>query len=391
MSVNQLKPKDWTKDGRKWIFQTRYTDLSGNVKKYKSKKYYTKKEAQEAERVFFLELDKYRPDNDMTFRELYLAFYEYQKDKVKETTIHTYLDRMRYIQYLDNIKVKDFNLQHYEMWRKKILECKLSTRTRNYIYKFLKTIMNFGTKWYGLNFNNIYPKMTNFTDPNERKKEMDFWTHEEFKKFISVEDDLMYRTFFKVVYYCGLRKGEARALDWNDIDFNNNTLTIRKGLSDNVNGKRYIITSPKTLKSNRILPLSKKFIDDLKALKECVMNYTNFKEEWFVFGNELPLGDDAIRRRKNNNCKLSNVKQIRLHDFRHSCASLLISKGADIKMVAEFLGHTKIDETLNTYAHMFTNKLKSIVNIIDGLDEEPQNNVIANIIDKDKDDYEIEI
>ena len=173
--------------------------------------------------------------------------------------------------------------------------------------------MIFGTKWYGLNFNHIYPKMTNFTDPNERKKEMDFWTHEEFKKFISVEDDLMYRTFFKVVYYCGLRKGEARALDWNDIDFNNNTLTIRKGLSDNVNGKRYIITSPKTLKSNRILPLSKKFIDDLKALKESVMKYTNFKEDWFVFGNELPLGDDAIRRRKNNNCKLANVKQIRLN------------------------------------------------------------------------------
>lgn len=391
MSVNQLKQSEWTKDGRKWIFQTRYTDLSGNVKKYKSKKFHTKKEAQEAERLFFLELDKCRPDNNMTFRDLYLAFYKYQEDKVKETTIHTYLDRMRYMQYLDNVKVKDFNLQHYEMWRKKILECKLSTRTRNYIYKFLKTIMNFGTKWYGLNFNHIYPKMNNFTDPNERKKEMDFWTHEEFKKFISVENDLMYRTFFKVVYYCGLRKGEARALDWNDIDFNNNTLTIRKGLSDNVNGKRYIITSPKTLKSNRILPLSKKFIDDLKALKESVMKYTNFKEEWFVFGNELPLGDDAIRRRKNNNCKLANVKQIRLHDFRHSCASLLISKGADIKMVAEFLGHTKIDETLNTYAHMFTNKLKSIVNIIDNLDEEPKNNVIDNTIDKDNDDYEIEI
>lgn len=77
--------------------------------------------------------------------------------------------------------------------------------------------------------------------------------------------------------------------------------------------------------------------------------------------------------------------------MRYYCASLLISKGADIKMVAEFLGHTKIDETLNTYAHMFTNKLKSIVNIIDGLDEEPQNNVTNNILDKDSDDYEIEI
>ena len=81
------------------------------------------------------------------------------------------------------------------------------------------------------------------------------------------------------------------------------------GLSDNVNGKRYIITSPKTLKSNRILPLSKKFIDDLKALKESVMQYTNFREDWFVFGNQLPLGDDAIRRRKNKILELQKVAQ----------------------------------------------------------------------------------
>ena len=52
--------------------------------------------------------------------------------------------------------------------------------------------MNFGTKWFGINFNEIYPKMINFTDPNERKKEMDFYTFEEFNQFISVEDDLKY-------------------------------------------------------------------------------------------------------------------------------------------------------------------------------------------------------
>jgi integrase len=394
MSVNKLKQKDWTKDGRKWIFQTRYTDLYGNVKKYKSKKFLNKSEAQEAERLFFLELDKYRPDNDMTFKELYLAFYEYQKDKVKETTIHTYLDRMRYMQLLDNIKVKDFNLQHYEMWRKKILEYKLSNRTRNYIYKFLKTIMNFGTKWYGLNFNNIYPKMTNFTDPNERKKEMDFWTYDEFSKFISVEDNLTFKTFFKVLYYCGLRKGEARALDWNDIDFNNNTLTVRKGLSDNVNGIKYIISSPKTLNSNRTLPLSKELVNDLRKLKQSVIDYTNFKEEWFVFGNELPLGDDVIRRKKNNNCVLAGVKQIRIHDFRHSCASLLINNGADITLVAKYLGHTKIDETLNTYSHMFENKLNNIIGLIDNLNEhsnkEYKNNHDYQFKDK-QNDFEISI
>ena len=110
----------------------------------------------------------------MTFKDLYTAFYDYQKDKVKETTLHTYHDRIRYMALLDNIKVKEFNIQHYEAWRKKILEYKLSNRTRNYIYKFLKTIMNFGTKWYGINFNEIYPKMTNFTNPSEIKRKWNF-------------------------------------------------------------------------------------------------------------------------------------------------------------------------------------------------------------------------
>ena len=391
MSVNQLKQKDWTKDGRKWIFQTRYKDLNGKIKKYKSKKFFTKKEAQEAERVFFLNLDKYRPDNDMTFKDLYLAFYEYQEDKVKETTLHTYKDRMRYMALLDNVKVKEFNLQHYELWRKKILEYNLSTRTRNYIYKFLKTIMNFGTKWYGLNFNHIYPKMTNFTDPNERKKEMKFWTFDEFNKFISVEDDLMYKTFFKTLYFCGLRKGEIRALNWHDIDFKNNTLSVNKGISDNVNGKRYIISSPKTPTSNRTLPLPKDVINDLKELKEYYMDFTNFKEEWFVFGGSLPIGDDSIRRRKNNNCKLAGVKEIRIHDFRHSCASLLISQGADITMVAKFLGHSKIDETLNTYSHMFQNKLTNIITIIDNLNDKAKNDnaILEEDYNNDKDDFEI--
>lgn len=394
MAIILLNKKEWTKDNRKWIFYTRYKDLSGKTKQYKSKKFLTKKEATEAERIFLLQLDKYRPDNDMTFKELYTSFYEYQKDKVKETTLNTYKDRIRYMALLDDIKCKEFNLQHYEAWRKKILEYKLSNRTRNYIYKFLKTIMNFGTKWYSLNFNEIYPKMINFTDPNERKKEMDFYTFEEFNQFISVEDNLKYRCFFKTLYFCGLRKGEARALNWNDIDFKNNTLNINKGLSDNVNGKRYIISSPKTKSSNRILPLPKEVVNDLKELKKKNMEYTNYKVSWFVFGSELPLGDDAIRRRKNRNCKLANIKQIRIHDFRHSCASLLINNGADITLVAKFLGHSKIDETLNTYAHMFQNKLNNIISIIDNLNDKAKLDNKSNKFDNNYtcyDDYEEEI
>lgn len=73
MATRLLEQYKWTKDGRKWVFYTWIPTLNGKRKKYTSKAYKTKNEALAAERVFFLELDKYRPDNDMTFRELYLA------------------------------------------------------------------------------------------------------------------------------------------------------------------------------------------------------------------------------------------------------------------------------------------------------------------------------
>ena len=64
------------------------------------------------------------------------------------------------------------------------------------------------------------------------------------------------------------------------------------------------------------------------------------------------------------------------HDLRHSCASLLIDSGANITLVAKYLGHSKIDETLNTYSHMYQNRLDTIVNIIELQNSKLNNNVI---------------
>lgn len=73
---------------------------------------------------------------------------------------------------------------------------------------------------------------------------------------------------------------------------------------------------------------------------------------------------------------MARVKDIRIHDFRHSCASLLIDSGANITLVAKYLGHTKIDETLNTYFHMYQNRLDTIVSIIELQNNRLNDNVI---------------
>jgi putative transposase len=64
----------------------------------------------------------------MTFKDLYLSFYDYQSDKVRESTIKTYRDRVKYLQYFDNIKLKDFNINHFELWKKEIVGYGLTTK-----------------------------------------------------------------------------------------------------------------------------------------------------------------------------------------------------------------------------------------------------------------------
>lgn len=89
-----------------------------------------------------------------------------------------------------------------------------------------------------------------------------------------------------------------------------------------------------------------------------------FNDKYFVVGDIAPASNNRFSDRKNKNCKEAGVKQIRVHDFRHSCASFLINYGASITLVAKYLVQTKIDETLNTYSHMYQNKLEDIVKLI---------------------------
>ncbi len=95
-----------------------------------------------------------------------------------------------------------------------------------------------------------------------------------------------------------------------------------------------------------------------------------------MFGNIDPLAATTLLDRKTKNAFMARIKDIRIHDFRHSCASLLIDSGANITLVAKYLGHSKIDETLNTYSHMYQNRLDTIFNIIELQNNRLNNNVV---------------
>ena len=86
-----------------------------------------------------------------------------KEDKVKFTTLKTYRDRQKFFKNLENVKLKDFNIEHFEKWKKEINSYGYTTNHKNHLFKFFKELLNYATKWYNFNFTATYNKMTNFT------------------------------------------------------------------------------------------------------------------------------------------------------------------------------------------------------------------------------------
>lgn len=373
MSVRQLKENKRTRDGRSWVFIQYSKGLDGKRHQYQSQAYFTKEEATKAELEY---LDKYKDvevNPHMTFKEAYTLYYEYQKDKIKDSTLKTYRDRIKYMGLLDNIELVNLNWEHYQKWRSQMNKTNLCDKYKTDIQKFIKQVLNFAEKQWDFNLRKFYNKLEPFKTPGAIKKEMDFYEPQEFFQYISVINDLRDKCLFETLYYCGLRRSEARGLQWRHIDFKNHTLTIAQqvlNLAGNNASSSWYIASPKTESSNRTIPIPEVLLKDLAELKKSNERFSKFKQTWFVFGDDVPITYHQIYSRNNNYCKKAGLRHIRIHDFRHSCASALISASAPITAVSNYLGHSETTETLETYTHLVKKDYANVPKFFDSLEKD---------------------
>ena len=131
---------------------------------------------------------------------------------------------------------------------------------------------------------------------------------------------------------------------------------------------------PKTKKTNRTLKIPDVVINCLKELNNQYSKIDGYTKDTFVFGMVKPLPDTTIKKHQKRAIKTAGLHEIRIHDFRHSFASLMINSGANITVVSKYLGHSNITMTLNVYSHMFEQKQDEIIEIIDNL----ANNLVPN-------------
>ena len=373
MSVRQLKENKITKDGRSWVFLQYSKGLDGKRHQYQSKAYMTESEALQAEKEYLNTYKDVEVNPHMTFKEAYTIYYEYQKDKIKDSTLKTYRDRIKYIGLLDNVELVNLDWDLYQKWRAQINKTNLCDRYKTDIQKFIKQVINFAEKQWDFNLRKFYNKLEPFKTPGALKKEMDFYEPEEFFKFISVVDDLRYKCFFELLYYCGLRRSEARGLQWKHIDFKNKLLTVSQQVLNPPNSNpstQWYISSTKTEASNRTIPIATTLLNDLAELKKSNERIAKFKQTWFVLGDDVPMATGRMYFYRDKYAEKAGVRRIRLHDFRHSCASALISSSAPITAVSNFLGHSETTETLETYTHMFKKDLANVPKFFDTLEKD---------------------
>ena len=341
-----------------WYVQFRYTDWKGERQQKLKRGFATKKEAQAWEREFLMQK---QADVNMTF-ESFAQLYE--KDMKPKLKLNTWLTKESIIQkkilpYFGKRKLSEITAKDVMDWQNAIRGL-TDTKGKPYSPTYLKTVhnqlsalFNHAVRYYGLQVN---PAAKAGNMGVEERREMLFWTKDEYLKFADAMMDkpLSYYAF-EMLYWCGIREGELLALTPSDFDFEAGTVSINKSYQ-RLKGKD-VITTPKTKKSNRVIKMPKflcgEMEDYLKMFYSTGANERIFSVSKHYLHHEMDRG-----------AKAAGVKRIRIHDLRHSHISLLIDMGFTALAIADRVGHESIDITYR-YAHLFPTRQTEMADKLD--------------------------
>lgn len=341
----------------KWFVKFYYKDWQGiNRQKWK-RGFPTKKEALAYERDF---LEQQAGSTEMTFQSLYQIYVRDMEHRLKDSTMSTkkYIFETKIVPFFGRMPIQNITAADIRRWQNELLNS-----SENYSQSYLKcvnnqlvAIMNYAHRFFDLN-----------TDPcgkagsigKERTEEMAYWTLDEYMKFREgIQDKPNAYMCFEVLFWTGIREGELLALSREDINFAEKWININKTYQ-RIRGED-IISTPKTRKSRRKVPIPDFLCQELEEYLSTLQDNTKAER---IF----PYTKYFLRREMERGCKNTGVKRIRIHDIRHSHASLLINQGCDALILANRLGHEKVSTTLNIYSHLFPHKQTELLTVLEGL------------------------
>lgn len=316
----------------------------------------------------------------LILQELFDEYMAYKKTEVRESSWEKtgrILKRYVLSQFADKALSK-LSVRDLQQWKIYIGTLGLSIVTRQNIYGEFRAMLNYAVRLEYIPFNPIL-KIGNFKETLTIKKEMDFYTVEEFKQFIAVAKECAiayekkynslyewnYYVFFNIAYFTGCRRGELHSLKWKSLK--GDRLSITSSINQKLRKGEDVETAPKNRSSIRTIQIPLPLLEILNEHKERQKVLGLFSEEARILGDGRCIRDSSLYNRNKLYAEMAGVKRIRIHDFRHSHASLLVHHNIPITEISKRLGHSDIQETLNTYSHLYPQEEEKAIQILNAI------------------------
>lgn len=358
-----------TKNGgeTRYLFQTYLgiDPITGKERRTTRRGFKTMKEAKQAERNLLLDVEENGlPSNqsdgfrDPTFEELASLWLENYKTTVKPSTFENVRVKVEKMteEHFKELKLKKITVAYCQ---RVVIELSKSYVLYNHYLSVINRIFKYAVLMDVLNSNPFDKVIKPKSRQTQRKG--NFLTKEELKEFLKLAQNTTLSYFFPLVHlmsYTGLRQGEALALKWSDIDFENKKITVNKTAA-RIKEKQ-ILQTPKTKNSKRVISIDPATLSILKGWKKDQIKiyfkngkhfegdenfiFTNQRGEWVHIHNFIRYFNRFIADYK--------LKPITPHGLRHTHASLLFSAGVEPKNISDRLGHSTVQITLDLYTHI---------------------------------------
>lgn len=325
------------------------------------------------ELIYEMKHSKLKPGSNMNFLEFTrLWLRDYAEVSLKPTTLDGYKDCLNahILPHFKDYKLEDITVYELEKFYNVLRKTKSRNRDSNgkekilsesavkHQHALLSVMLNTAVKWDFIEYN---PCSKLIKKPTPVKKEMNFYNEDELGVLLDnlENEDLTFKAVIYLLVLGGCRRGEALGLTWDLVDFENETITIKRNLLY-VKENGVYTDKPKTLRSKRTISVPSICFELLKELKsKQVVMKEMYKGSWvetqldYVFKDEYGnyFNPNRLTRNWNAFIRKHNLKHIRLHDLRHTCATFLLSHNTPIATVSKKLGHADNYTTYNFYTH----------------------------------------